>query len=339
MKIWISGFALCAVAAAGWWLFPQSESRAMLSELTPASAKNPPPLTTPVEANSQADTALINSMIDRIKQELGDRISQVSVQVELRDFRDYLVQRYPAKGNTIFTDVIEAAFPQYAETIITLVTLMDRYEAWLMSDVSTLVKMSFDEKQAALWAKRRELFGANADLIWSDELEEREQRIADTQQSIELLNNAYDMDINQRLFTLKATIENNFAEQAGGRILSPAMMANTFFSLDSVQTDLASMSPFERAQQLTSIRRDLGYNEAQLEKAALRDQENEFRWQIGYQYMGEREALKNTLSGKELETALNQLRNEYFDGRASTLAKEEQQGFYRFNRPRVFGRN
>lgn len=341
MSKWVWGSAICAIIGVGVWFTPIS----MFNTLTTMYENkhvydSEKMMVAETEKPSEQSTSdIVNELAMQLQHELGERISQIEIQVGLRDFRDYLIEKYHDQNASLFHKVIRQAFPDHADIIFEKLALMENYEQWLLSEMKPLLSMSFEEKQVAIWAKRRELFGADADIIWSTELADRELRIADTQKSIELLNNAYDMEINQRLFTLKATIETNFAEQAGGKILSPAMMASTFFSLDSVQRDLERMSPYERAQQLASIRRDLGYSESQIEKAAQQDEENELRWQIGYQYMGERQALQASLSGEELESQLTQLRANYFGEQATTLEKEERQGFYRFERPRVYGRN
>ena len=39
------------------------------------------------------------------------------------------------------------------------------------------------------------------------------------------------------------------------------------------------------------------------------------------------------------EDQLDELRSQFFGNSASTIAKEEANGFYRFQRPRYYGRN
>jgi hypothetical protein len=63
------------------------------------------------------------------------------------------------------------------------------------------------------------------------------------------------------------------------------------------------------------------------------------RWEVGSQYMSEREALAQQYSGTELETRLMELRSRYFTEEAEVIAEEEASGFFRFTRPRQWGRN
>ena len=44
-------------------------------------------------------------------------------------------------------------------------------------------------------------------------------------------------------------------------------------------------------------------------------------------------------SGAELDQALTELRNTTFGERGRTIAREESMGFFRYQRPRVYGRN
>lgn len=340
MSKWIWVYSFCALVLLGIWFIPLTIPSSTISEVEQTKIL---PLDDQIAAISlpkpRDNSELVHELAQTIRQELGESIQHVEIQVGLEDFRQHLRDKYQDDTDSLFHSVIQVAFPTYAEQIFANLSRMQKYEHWLLAEMKSLLTMTFEQKQIAIWAKRRELFASDADILWSAELAEREQRMADTRKSIELLNHAYDMEINQRLFALKATIETNFSEQVGGQILSPAMLASTFFSLDSVQRDLGKMSPYERSEQLNSIRRDLGFSERQIEKAALKDEKNELRWQIGYQYMRERQALLDTLSGDELDHELKHLRMNYFDDEASTLEKEEQQGFYRFKRPRVYGRN
>ncbi|MBU2898224.1 hypothetical protein [Vibrio hepatarius] len=340
MSKWVWGFTVCAIAGLGVWLLPLTS---LIS--TPPSfekVENTPldfHQTKASSANQTDNFELVEELAQQLRKELGESIHNVEIQVGLVDFRQYLREKYQDKTDSLFHSVINHAFPNYAESIFANLSKMEIYEDWLLAEMKSLLNMTFEEKQISIWAKRHDLFASDADILWSAELAEREQKIADTKKSIELLNQAYDMEINQRLYALKTTIETNFSQQVGGKILSPSMLASTFFSLDSVQHDLEKMSPYERSLQLANIRRDLGFSERQVEKAALKDEKNELRWQVGYQYMAERQALLNTLADEELNNELKHLRLSYFGDEASTLEKEEQQGFYRFKRPRVYGRN
>jgi hypothetical protein len=83
----------------------------------------------------------------------------------------------------------------------------------------------------------------------------------------------------------------------------------------------------------------MGSSEEQVERMAARDADNERRWQVGYQYMEKRDEAVKLYQGAELEERLDALRQQYFGNEANTIALEEKDNFFRFKRPRIYGRN
>jgi hypothetical protein len=112
-----------------------------------------------------------------------------------------------------------------------------------------------------------------------------------------------------------------------------------FFSIDSVQNELKNMSPEQRQMEINSIRRQMGFSEEQIEELAKRDAEKEQRWQVGYRYMQQREKVMQQYEGEEREERLKDLREQYFQDEAKTIELEEKDNFFRFERPRIYGRN
>ena len=112
-----------------------------------------------------------------------------------------------------------------------------------------------------------------------------------------------------------------------------------FLDLESVQKDLSSAGPEERAQSLREIRKGLGLSEEAIQRWEVLDGERDARWDAGAKYMQEREALAKQLSGADLEARLKELRSRYLGGEAEVVGEEEQNGFFRFTRPRRWGRN
>lgn len=55
--------------------------------------------------------------------------------------------------------------------------------------------------------------------------------------------------------------------------------------------------------------------------------------------MAEREELLMESDSQVRERALDKLRREYFGHKARTIKLEEESGFLRYNRPRIYGRN
>ena len=84
----------------------------------------------------------------------------------------------------------------------------------------------------------------------------------------------------------------------------------------------------------------MGFPEEQVEYLAASDQKREKRWLNGYAYMEAREAAEVQYSGEQLTQELDKIREQYFAHEASTIKKEEEDlEFFRYTRPRLYGRN
>lgn len=119
----------------------------------------------------------------------------------------------------------------------------------------------------------------------------------------------------------------------------PSMLTEIFLRTAGVQRQLAAMSPAERAAALAQIRGDLGFDEEGIARMAAIDERREARWQVGLAYMQERARVAATFEGDARDAELRALREEYFADEAPTIEAEERDGFFRFERPRVYGRN
>jgi hypothetical protein len=119
----------------------------------------------------------------------------------------------------------------------------------------------------------------------------------------------------------------------------PTLLTEVFLRMDAVQSELAALSPSARAGELASIRRELGFSEDDVARFAELDERRETRWQNGLAYMQERARLEATFEGDALEAELRALREDRFAHEAGTIEAEERDGFYRFNRARIYGRN
>ena len=70
------------------------------------------------------------------------------------------------------------------------------------------------------------------------------------------------------------------------------------------------------------------------------DERREARWQNGLAYMQERARLASTFEGDALESrAARAARGATSPTRPPRSRREERDGFFRFERPRVYGRN
>ncbi|MCE9666316.1 hypothetical protein LY474_00695 [Myxococcus stipitatus] len=113
-----------------------------------------------------------------------------------------------------------------------------------------------------------------------------------------------------------------------------------FLRLEPVQAHLAAMPVEERRAALADIRRRMGYSEEMIARGAADDVYRDARWENGHAYMKARAELVSRLGqGEALDAQLRSLREQYFKHEAPTIAREEEAGFFRFQRRRIYGRN
>ena len=117
------------------------------------------------------------------------------------------------------------------------------------------------------------------------------------------------------------------------------MLTEVFFRLEEVQEELAAMQPGARQSAINHVRREMGFPEEDVRRLEALDARREARWQNGHAYMEERRRVVGTFEGEALEEELRALREAYFGFEAQTIAREEQAGFFRYERPRIYGRN
>jgi len=284
---------------------------------------------------------LVQELVMRLQSEFAERIQNVAFQVGLKDMRDDLIRTYPQEGAALFEEILRKAFPELADTILANIAKMDQYDEWLLDNMLNLNEMNILEQQGVLWAKRREFFGSDAEQIWQEEISAEEERKASVRKTVAMLDTAYDKTLDERLFLLQSAFDESFSATFQGSVLdTKSVMSQVYFGFDSVQKDLRAMPDELRQEKINEVRKRIGFSETQIEEMAERDTQMEQRWQNGYAYMDERRALESQYSGDELEAQLDNLREKHFKDEATTIKREEQDlGFFRYTRPRLYGRN
>ncbi|MEH6343476.1 MAG: hypothetical protein V7785_00190 [Bermanella sp.] len=281
----------------------------------------------------------ITDMVNQLKTKHIHEIQQVNIQASLQDLRNLILERYPKEGAEVFEYIITQAFTEHAEEILALITKLDIYQAWHMENLIGLNEMNVLERDGALWEKRYKVFSNLADELWEKETDQKEYKQQVVQQTLKSLNSAKDMALNERLYILQNTIEEQYADTPQSLLINKGLMANMYFRLDSVQKDLSQMSDLQRQQTLADSRRQLGYSEENITKLTKQDKKREKRWKNGYEYMQERDQLAIHYQGDDLQHKLRDLRTEFFSHEAATIEAEEKSGFMRYERPRVYGSN
>jgi len=309
-----------------------------------AVAKQPvaiPDLDLVRQANAPTGDAYIEEMIMRIKAEFGDTIANARSQVSLKEFRDDLIRNFP-DGTDMFERIVRGAFPDYADEILAIIATMEAYESWLLTVMTDLNHMDLMAQQGMLWDKRIDMFGDKAQEIWDQELSAEDERNAAVMHTVNMLDSAHDLPIDERLLLLQQAFEQGYGQSMEGLIYdTTGVMSQVFFRFESVQQDLRELSNEERQEKINDIRRQIGYDESQIAKMADADQKKEERWSNGYAYMEERNALiAEAKDDAMLMDRVISLRQKYFGNEARTIGKEEDElGFFRYERPRVYGWN
>lgn len=333
---------VCASAVAVYWLVTDRSWGDSVRQ-----AEERAPMTVPQVGDAPASPASLATESERIAAKLavtwleqyGEAIQQPAVQAQFTDLQREVLAAYPDQGMAIFQRAIWLAFPNFAQDILTLLARMQVYQQWLAANDLLLRNMPLLEREGSKWRKRMELFGPDAELIWAEEKAEWAQRQHAVQQTIATLDQADEYSLDETLFQLQSAIEESYGSGWQTLVMDNGMIATVYFGLESVQTKLRSMSPEQRQQQINRIRSNLGYSEAQVERLAEQDQRRNQRWENGLAYMNDRAQLSQSLTGDALTQALSDLREQYFAHEAVTIEREEADGFYRYQRPRLYGRN
>jgi hypothetical protein len=283
--------------------------------------------------NTSADS-FSDQLVKELQKYYGKTISDKSTQASLIRIRDLVMSTFPENGKSLFYNIIKRAFPDYADEIMKTLDKLDQYGRWLEDDKTSHSKADMEKK-------KRELFGEDADKIWSGDMLATEVRKAKMQDVMAIINKSSDMTLNAKLKlynntlndTYKGTPEEFFLDQK--EILSKA-----FFSIDSVQDELKQMSPEERQQEINNVRSKMGFDSHEIEEMAEIDAKREQRWNIGLEYMQERNDIVENFKGPQQEEQLKALREKYFQDEANTIEREEENdNFFRFERPHIYGRN
>ncbi len=281
-----------------------------------------------------------DQVVNELRKYYGKTISEKNTQASIIGVRDLVVGTHPANGKELFSTILKRAFPDYTGDIMETLEKLDRYNRWLEDNGERIARMTATERAAFLWEKRKELFGDDAEKIWSGEMLATEARNAKVQDAIVMLNESGDLSIREKADEYRHILHETYEGSPEEYILDQRqLLSRIFFSMDSVQDELKQMSPEERQAEIDRVRREMGLAEEQIESMARRDADNERRWETGMMYMEDRERIVGESDGHEREERLRLLREEYFDDEAGTIELEEKDGFFRFKRPRIYGRN
>ncbi len=275
-------------------------------------------------------------IVARLKELFGSRIGHIRVQLQaIEKLIHYLKDTYPDDWQGRVFDFLSLAFPeQAAELYDNYLRLMD-FKQWVADNYTRLVNMKAAERKDFLWAKRKQFFGDDAEVIW--EMEIKAEQLAE---SLQQINGQQSMPFTEKINYYQVSMESIYADRADAYKQSRQQnLMDRFLELDSVQTDLARMSAREREANLARFRMSMGLDKAAVDRWAALDNLRDDRWENGRAYMRERERVLNQPLGPDREYRLGQLRQSYFGKQAPIIEQEEAAGLFRFQGERVYGKN
>lgn len=341
----ITGFLAVALVAGvtGYTMVRSGESSATKEPLsgqgTQAASMAQASSATAEDQSPGAWRERVEQLAARLQEDYGDTISEPSTQAYLFIERENLADAHPRDGRALFDAAVAKAFPQLATAILELMAGMDTYHQWLADNELTLREMEPMQRRAAIWKTREEIFGALASAIWGEEETLVSKHSDAMSEALARLDQAHELTPEEVAHQITTTVEDLYGLEAAGQLVTPHVLGQTLFSLDSVQADLEGLSPEARQKRIDALRRQLGYTEDQVRTLKQKDQQRNQRWQEGEAYMAQRQQLSQRYQGDQLEQALEDLREEHFGNASKTIAREEQDGFFRFQRPRRYGVN
>lgn len=288
----------------------------------------------------QMGVSLEDQLVKELRKYYGARISEKSVQASIYKVRENIVGSRP-DGREFFYKVLKRAFPELADEIMATLDKLDAYNKWLVENDAVLAQMNENARKVALWEKRIALFGDDAEEIWVDEVmatDARKEKMLDT---LDFLNVDDNATIDEKIKMYQDSLEETYKGSPEEYFLEQKpILAKIFFSIDSVQNELKQMTPEQRQATINKVRRDMGFTDTMVKEMEKMDAENNHRWDVGLEYMEERKKVVSEFPGEQQKEKLQELREEYFGEEAQTIqAEEENDSFFRFERPRYYGRN
>ena len=141
--------------------------------------------------NTSADS-FSDQLVKELQKYYSKTISDKSTQASLIGIRDFVMSTFPENGKALFYNILKRAFPDYADEIMKTLDKLDQYNRWLEDNKITHSKMDMEKK-------KRELFGEDADKIWSGDMLATEVRKAKMQDVMAVLNKSSDTTLDEKI--------------------------------------------------------------------------------------------------------------------------------------------
>lgn len=336
---WLAGAVVAAFAVAlGVWLArgPRDPGSPRPSppapDVAPGDPPGPPPWGDAPNVTDE-ERRFLDEAVASLEEPL---LWHAGVQISLlEELAAWLRKRHPDTWRSELDRIVRAAFPARADEMLALWDAREAYARWLRDHRDELARMSPDARQDELWKARRDFFEQDADELFEEAL--RQRSVARTLEEVE---SQADRPIEARFDTYLTGIEDTYGDETGSFLRARRQeVIDRFLAVPSVQADLEPLDAGERNELLRSLRQAAGMDEPALARWRELDRRRDARWEQGQQYMEAREQAVENHRGAALDRRLDALRSHFFGPEATTIANEEEFGYFRFEQRRVHGRN
>ena len=274
-----------------------------------------------LQSRLQADFDM-QDVVQYFRDKYGRTIHHKHTQVLLIEkLMSILIKMYPDDWVVYLYAMLREIFPGMENEIFDTFEKLHKYNKWLEENRSALNELDSKDRRDALWKMRYEIFGEDAEQVW--EAEKRNEPIYNALDAIKEGN----IPFNEKLDIYKKSIEEAYKTNTSQFVERKQQeLMNTFLEVDSVQKDLAAMTPEERKESLKEVRKAMGLDSAALKRWEELDRIRDERWDAGMQYMQQRAELEKQYKGAELQKQLDSLRIKYFGNEAETIKVEGMRG-------------
>ncbi|RZU36915.1 lipase chaperone protein [Fluviicoccus keumensis] len=286
----------------------------------------------PLSKLSADEQQLAQAMIERFGKKLQHPFWRIRA---IESLMKVLQKKYPNDWKQRLRDLLKLFFPEDAAQLMATLDAYDSYNDWLKSMQGDRQFGSREERLQAVWDKRRQLFGQDADLIWAEEIKQEKVDAA-----LKKLDGS-GLPVAAKVDSYVKTLTEVYGQDALNPDKShPVQMMEGFLTLDSVQGELRAQSPEQQRQTLRKLREGLGLKDDAIQRLEALDEQRQQRYSAGESYMTQRSALEKQYQGETLQLQLNALQNRLFgEEEAQFIRNEEASGYYRYKEKQVVGVN
>ncbi|WP_336366798.1 hypothetical protein [Marinobacter sp. C2H3] len=343
IRLRLTSVGVVAVTLAAWYGLANTRASTdqpvdvPMTVATPDSAhRSEPPAAGQTPPSPQASTDL-DQLRDQLVARYESRLNTPRGQVRfLEELMRYLAEIDPDHWQDNLLALLTDWFPGDPNGLQERAQAMIDYQAFVKGEQYSLREMAPQERRDFLWAKRRELFGDDAEQIWQSEL--RHEALATSLAALDHKSGSARQKATDFIEAVRVTYGNEAEQLLETRRQE---LTDRLLSLPSVQATLHDQDPGERRSTLRDVRKTLGMPADALARWDRLDSLRDQRWATGQHYEARRREIVAQLPDADARAkALSDLRQDLFDSdQASIIAGEEAAGYYRYQQQRVYGQN